>query len=138
MCASALIGLDSHRRRRTGRRPRARAVRQRRGQRGEPVSGLGPDAFIVREDGARREVLRVSRATEPIDIALLVDNSTAASHEITFLREALSKFVATMAPGNNVAVIALADRPTILVDYTSDTKRLSDTAADCSRCRRAA
>jgi VWFA-related protein len=93
---------------------------------GEPVSGLGPDAFIVREDGARREVLRVSRATEPIDIALLVDNSTAASDEITFFREALSKFVAKMAPGNNIAVITLADRPTIVVDYTSDTKRLSD------------
>jgi VWFA-related protein len=93
---------------------------------GEPVSGLGPDAFIVREDGARREVLRVSRATEPIDIALLVDNSTAASQEITFFRDALSKFVAKMAPGNNIAVITLADRPTIVVDYTSDTKRLSD------------
>ena len=93
---------------------------------GEPVSGLGPDAFIVREDGARREILRVSRATEPIDIALLVDNSTAASQEITFFREALSKFVVKMAPGNNIAVITLADRPTIVVDYTNDTKRLSD------------
>ena len=93
---------------------------------GEPVSGLEPDAFVVREDGVRREVLRVSRATEPIDIALLVDNSTAARDDITFLREGLSKFVAKMATGNNVAVIALADRPTILVDYTSDTKRLSD------------
>ena len=93
---------------------------------GEPVTGLGPDAFIVREDGARREILRVSRATEPIDIALLVDNSTAASQEITFFREALSKFVAKMAPGNNIAVITLADRPTIVVDYTNDTKRLSD------------
>jgi len=93
---------------------------------GEPVAGLGPEAFVVREDGVRREVLRVSRATEPIDIALLVDNSTAASQEITFFREALSKFVAKMAPGNNIAVITLADRPTIVVDYTSDTKRLSD------------
>jgi VWFA-related protein len=93
---------------------------------GEPVAGLGPEAFVVREDGVRREVLRVSRATEPIDIALLVDNSTAASDEITFLREALSKFVAKMAPGNNIAVITLADRPTIVVDYTNDTKRLGD------------
>jgi VWFA-related protein len=95
---------------------------------GEPVSGLGPDAFIVREDGARREVLRVSRATEPIDIAVLVDNSTAANDEITFFREAVTKFVVKMAPGNNVALIALADRPTILVDYTNDPKRLSDAA----------
>jgi len=93
---------------------------------GEPVAGLGPDAFIVREDGVRREVLRVSRATEPIDIALLIDNSTAASDEITFFREALSKFVARMSPGNNMAVITLADRPTIVVDYTNDTKRLSE------------
>jgi VWFA-related protein len=94
---------------------------------GEPVLGLGPDAFVVREDGVRREVLRVSRATEPIDIALLVDNSTAASEEITFLRDSLSKFVAKMATGNNIAVITLADRPTIAQDYTNDPKRLSDT-----------
>ena len=93
---------------------------------GEPVAGLGPDAFQIREDGMKREVLRVSRATEPIDVALLVDNSAAASDDITFLRAGLSKFVARMAPGNHVAVVALADRPTILVDYTDDTKRLSD------------
>jgi VWFA-related protein len=93
---------------------------------GEPVDGLGPDAFVVREDGVRREVLRVSRATEPIDIALLIDNSAAASDEITFLRETLAKFVATMAPNNQIAVITLADRPTIALDYTNDPKRLSD------------
>jgi VWFA-related protein len=93
---------------------------------GEPVEGLGPDAFVIREDGARREVLRVSRAVEPIDIALLVDNSAAISDEVTFFRDGLTKFVAKMAPGNNIALIALADRPTIFVDYTNDPKRLSD------------
>ena len=93
---------------------------------GEPVSGLGPEAFVITEGGVRREVLRVSIAREPIDIAILVDNSAAVSDEITFFRNGLSKFVATMAPGNHLAVIALADRPTILVDYTDDTKRLSD------------
>src|SRR5262245_16391069 len=93
---------------------------------GEPVTGLGADAFVVREDGVRREVIRVARATEPIDVAILIDNSQAATEEITFFREALSKFVAKMAPGNHVALIALAERPTILVDYTDDTKRLSD------------
>lgn len=93
---------------------------------GEPVDGLGPDAFIVRENGQRREVLRASRATEPIDIALLVDNSAAASNEITQIREAVSAFVARMAAGNRIALIALADRPTVFVEYTSDATRLSD------------
>jgi VWFA-related protein len=93
---------------------------------GEPVEGLGPEAFVITEDGRRREILRVSRATEPIDIALLVDNSQAASDEITFLRTSLAKFVATMAPGNQIAVITLADRPTISTDYTAEPKRLAD------------
>ena len=93
---------------------------------GDPVEGLGPDAFVVKEDGVRREVLRVSPATEPMDIALLVDNSTAAADEITFLRSSLSKFVQSMANGNKIAVITLADRPTIMVDYSDDAVRLKD------------
>ena len=91
----------------------------------KPVEGLGPDAFVVREDGTRREVLRVSRATEPIDLALLVDNSTAADRQITYMREALSAFVARMAPRSKIAVVTLADRPTIRVDYTDDAPRLT-------------
>src|SRR5262245_62443373 len=67
---------------------------------GEPVESLGPDAFVIREDGVRREVLRVTRATEPIDVAVLIDNSQSASDDITFFRDSLSKFVSTMAPGN--------------------------------------
>jgi len=95
---------------------------------GEPVSGLGPEAFVVREDGVRREILRVSAATEPIDIAVMFDNSQASQDEVTFLREAVSAFVAKMSPGNRIALIALADRPTIVVDYTADTKQLTEAA----------
>ena len=94
-------------------------------EKGEPVEDLGPDAFVIRENNQRREVLRVSRATEPIDIALLVDNSQAANDEITFIRDALTKFVATMAANNRIAIVALADRPTVFVEYTSDVARLN-------------
>jgi hypothetical protein len=91
---------------------------------GEPVEVLAPGDVIVREDGARREVLRVSPATEPIDIALIVDNSAAAEDSITHIRDGLRRFVAKMAPNNQIALITIADRPTIVVDYTSDQKRL--------------
>jgi VWFA-related protein len=84
----------------------------------EPVAGLGPDEFVVREDNARREVLRVSRAVEPIALALLVDNSSAAERDIQNLRDALTKFIDEMRVENDVALIGLADRPTILQDYT--------------------
>jgi len=95
---------------------------------GEPVDALGPDAFVVREDGVRREVLRVSKAVEPMDIALLVDNSAAARDAITFIRDGVSKFVARLVPDNEIALVSLADRPTILVEYTRDPKRLASGA----------
>lgn len=93
---------------------------------GEPVEGLGPEAFVVEEDGRRREILRVSKAIDPIDLALLVDNSAAAQRVLIDMRTALANFVAKMAPGNQIAVIGLADRPTIITDYTTDVKKLSE------------
>ena len=42
---------------------------------GEPVLDLGAKDFVVREDGQPREILRVARDTDPLQIALLVDNS---------------------------------------------------------------
>jgi VWFA-related protein len=92
---------------------------------GEPVEGLGPNTFIVAEDGRRREILRVSKAIDPIDIALLIDNSTASQAANSFIRSALSEFVAKMAPANQIAVITLADRPTIVTDYTNDPQKLA-------------
>ena len=95
---------------------------------GEPVDGLGPEAFIVRENNQRREILRVSRATEPIDIAVLADNSAAARDEIPFIREAVSTFVSKMSAAgtHRIAIIALAERPTVFVEYTGDAKRLAE------------
>jgi VWFA-related protein len=92
---------------------------------GETVEGLGPDAFVVREDGRRREVLRVSRATEPLDVALMIDNSQAAADEVVFFREGLTKFVAAMGEQHRIALIGLAERPTAVVQYTTDKKQLT-------------
>ena len=95
-------------------------------QKGEPVEGLGPNDFVIREDGAAREVLRVSRAIEPIDIAILVDDSAASDELIPRVREGLRAFINQMSKGNQIALVGLADRPTILSDYSSNTKLLLD------------
>lgn len=93
--------------------------------RGDPVDGLGPSDFVVAEDGRQREVLRVSPAIEPIDIALLLDTSGSAERLVSRMREGVRVFVTQMAVGNQIALIGLADRPTILVDYTSSPERLT-------------
>jgi VWFA-related protein len=90
-----------------------------------PVVGLGMDAFTVREDGQPREVLRASRAVQPVDVALLVDNSQAITPHVNDIRQAVSAFTQRMAKdGNPIALIGLADRPTILQDYIASPEAL--------------
>ncbi len=93
-----------------------------------PITGLGTDAFNVREDGARREVLRVTPATSPMSVAIVVDNSQAATPTVADLRKALASFVKSLDGIGPVAIIGVADRPTILRDYSTDQKQLQDGA----------
>lgn len=93
---------------------------------GAPVPGLSPSDFIVREDGMAREVLRVRPASEPMQIALLVDTSQAATQPMSEIRDAATRFVDRMAKGNEIALIAFGDRPTIVVDYTDSLIRLKE------------
>jgi VWFA-related protein len=87
---------------------------------GRPVGDLDVADFVVTEDGRRREVLRAGRTSDPVDLAVIVDNSFAAEPHILDLRKALTAFVTKMADQQaNLAIIGMADRPTVLVDYTS-------------------
>src|SRR5688572_2010450 len=91
---------------------------------GAPVPNMGPSDFIVREDDRAREILRVAPATDPMDIAILLDNSVAAETAVQDMRRALPAFLdVLMAPAaagqrNQVAIITLASRPTILAGYS--------------------
>ena len=93
-------------------------------RKGVPVPDLGPDAFVVKEDGARREVLRVSRASEPIGISVLIDNSQAANDAINHVRRDLPAFIKAVTPANQVSLVSFADRPTIVAPFTTDTNTL--------------
>jgi hypothetical protein len=89
-----------------------------------PVTGLATDAFTVKEDSRAREVLRVSPATSPMPIAILVDNSQAARNHITEIRRALTSFVRAVEGLGPVSIVGIADRPTILTDYSTELKQL--------------
>ena len=94
-------------------------------QSGVPVLNLGPTDFVVREDKVTREILAVAPAIEPMQIALLVDNSQAGEQYTRDYREALPAFITAIAADESgakhqIAVITLAERPTINTDYTFD------------------
>jgi hypothetical protein len=94
-------------------------------EKGAPVSGLGPADFVVREDKVAREILSVVPASDPMQIALLVDNSQAADPYIRDFREALAAFITAIGADptgtrHQVAVITVGERPTINTDYTQN------------------
>jgi VWFA-related protein len=87
---------------------------------GSPVLDLTARDFVVREDGVAREILRVARDTDPLQIALLIDNSAPMRNRLGDLRRAISAFVDATREGVQIALITLAERPTIVVGYTAD------------------
>lgn len=91
---------------------------------GKPVANLTPDDLVVREDGVRREVLRVVPATEPMQVAILVDNTAAASSQISNIRDGLTAFVKKLAGKHEMSLVTFADRPTLLVEATTDAPAL--------------
>lgn len=95
---------------------------------GEPVLDLSLKDFIVREDGHAREILSVARDRDPLQIALLVDNSVSMRPQLSQLRKAVMAFIDATRDDVQLALITLAERPTILVGYTSDRAALRKAA----------
>jgi hypothetical protein len=91
-----------------------------------PVADATPDTMMIREDGNRREVLRIAPATTPMPVALIVDNSQAAAPAIPDLRRALTTFVKTIEGIGPTGLFTVADRPTVLQEYTTSAKELLD------------
>lgn len=92
----------------------------------KPVADLGPRAFVVREDNVEREVLRVTIANSPMPVAIIVDNSQQVATHIPDLRRALTTFVRAIDGIGPIALVTVADRPTIVADYNTSTKPVLD------------
>jgi len=91
---------------------------------GKPVTGLSAGDFVVKEEGVAREVLTAAPATDPLTIAVTVDDSQAATPLIQFIREGLSGFVKALDGKAEIALSTFGDRPTPLVEYTQSTATL--------------
>jgi hypothetical protein len=91
---------------------------------GTPVPTLAPADVVIKEDGATREVTKVSPAPPPSHLMLLVDDGSVAELLIPDLRIALAgflKIVDGMSPVPQVALMTFGDRPTMVVPYSETT-----------------
>lgn len=94
-----------------------------------PVANAPPEALAIREDGTRREIIRMAQATTPMPVAIVVDNSQAMAPAVADLRKALATFLKTIDGVGPTAIFTVADRPTILQEYTTSTPTLLETAS---------
>jgi VWFA-related protein len=91
---------------------------------GKPVTGLTAADFVLREDNTVREVLTAGPATEPLTIAVTVDDSQAATQAMQFIRDALTTFFKKLEGKATIALSTYGERPTPLVEYTDSTALL--------------
>jgi VWFA-related protein len=97
-------------------------------QAGAPILDLGPDDFQVEHDGRVRPIVGARLATDPMRIALLVDNSDAAMRSLVHLRSALNAFLDALPAEHEVTLITIARQLGVRVEPTTDRVRLKEAA----------
>lgn len=73
---------------------------------GTPLRGLKASNFILTEDGKRQDIAEFSTTAEPFEVALLLDTSGSTRSDLRIIQSAAQYFVASLRPGDRVAIIA--------------------------------
>ena len=93
-----------------------------------PVTDLTAADFRVREDGEDREVVRAELATEPMHVAIVVDDNGRG-----FFQNGIIQLLTGLDGRAEFAVIAVNGSPTWVVDYTTEFGALQDAISEVGR-----
>jgi Ca-activated chloride channel family protein len=88
------------------------------------VAGLQPTDFAVYEDGVKQEVRFFESTSVPLDLIVLIDTSSSMADKIAIVHDAAAGFLSTLRDVDRGAVVAFADRVSILQPLTSDREAL--------------
>jgi VWFA-related protein len=100
--------------------PRVNVVYVSAGDRnGVPATDLTASDFVLKEGGDIREIVKVQRATAPMHIALIIDDSGTG-----IFRFAVANFVDQLLGKAQFAIKRVVGQVQTIVDYTGDLERL--------------
>jgi Ca-activated chloride channel family protein len=91
-----------------------------RNARGELVTGLGPDAFTVYENGKKQTIDVFRHEDVPVSLGILIDNSGSMRKLRASVEAAALDCVRASNPKDEVFVLNFADKTHIDVPFTSD------------------
>lgn len=85
---------------------------------------LAQKDFEVYEDGARQDITFFSAADAPFDLVLLIDLSGSTTGKVGLIIDATNRFIEAKRPGDKLAIVAFADKPTVITPLTDDREKL--------------
>jgi VWFA-related protein len=99
---------------------------------GRLIDGLGPDDFIVEEDGDEQEILYFARENElPLTLALLIDTSPSVREVFAEEKQTARRFLESILRPQDLALVMSFDRSvTLMQDFTESPRILGDAIDD--------
>ncbi len=84
------------------------------------VTGLEKENFALYDNNIGQAIKYFSSEDAPLTIGIVFDLSGSMSSKFARARKALTEFLRTSNPQDEFFVVGFNDRPSIIVDYTSD------------------
>lgn len=97
-------------------------------QSGQPVTDLTVEEFSVTEDETEAKVLLARIGTDPMKVALLVDNGQGLGDAVTQMRSGVSAFIRALPLGHSVGIYTIGGQVQRRADFSTDKAELLEAA----------
>ncbi len=91
-----------------------------RNKRGEYLSRLQADDFVVIEDGAERPIQLFREDTIPVNVVFLIDASYSVNDILPNIADAAVTYAARLRPDDRFSAVIFAHKPIKVLDWTDD------------------
>jgi Ca-activated chloride channel homolog len=99
-------------------------------QKGEVVTSLGREDFIVYEDDVKQDIADFLPVEIPFKLVLVIDTSISTRSSIRLIKKAAIHFTEQLRPSDRIAVIEISSSVRWVQDFTSDRRKLQRSIDD--------